>query len=41
MTVYKQILIDAKLRTGKSGQKDRGEWEKCIEEAKLMVRIGL
>jgi hypothetical protein len=34
--VYKQILIDAKLKTGKKGQKDRAD---SIKEAK--VSIGL
>ena len=38
-TVYKQILIHAKLKTGKRGQKNRADWEKSIKETK--VRIGL
>jgi hypothetical protein len=38
--VYKQTLINAKLKTGKGGKKkDRGGWEKYIKEAN--VRIGL
>jgi phosphoribosylanthranilate isomerase len=38
-TVYKQILIDAKLRTENRGQKNRFDWEKSFKETK--VRIGL
>ena len=37
-SVYKQLLINAKLKTGKRGQKNRAEWEKSIRQAK--VRIG-
>jgi hypothetical protein len=36
--VYRLILINAKLRTGKRGQ-NRADWEKSIKETK--VRIGL
>ena len=35
----KQMLTDEKLQIGKSSKKNRADWEKCIEEAK--VRIGL
>jgi len=38
-TVCKEILGDAKLKTGKRGQKKRAELEKSIKEAK--VRLGL
>ena len=39
-TVYKQIVITAKLQIGKSGQKKkRAGWEKSFKVAK--VRIGL
>jgi len=34
-----EILIDAKLKTGKRGQKNRADWEKFIKEAE--VHIGL
>jgi hypothetical protein len=37
--VYKQILINAKLKTGKTGKKNRAGWEKSIKEAR--VSIGL
>jgi hypothetical protein len=37
--VHKQTLINANLRTGKRGKKNRTDWEKSIEEKK--VRIGL
>jgi hypothetical protein len=37
--VYKDIFIDAKLTNGNIGQKNRGDLEKSIKEAK--VRIGL
>jgi len=37
--VYKQILIKAKLQTGKRGQTFyRADWEQCIMEAKKMDR---
>jgi len=37
--VYKQILINAKLQTGKGGQTFyRADWEKSIMEAKKMDR---
>ena len=37
-TVYKQISIDAKLKT-EERSKNRADWEKSVKEAK--VRIGL
>jgi hypothetical protein len=37
--VCKQILIDGKLKPGKRGVKNRADWKKSNEEAK--VRIGL
>ena len=43
-TVYKQILINAKLQTGQRGQKNRADWEKFIKETlkkETKVRIGL
>jgi len=37
--VYRQVLINAKLQTGKRGKKFyRADWEKCIMEAKKMDR---
>jgi len=36
--VHKQVLIDAKLKTGK-GHQERFDWERSIKEAK--VSIGL
>jgi len=37
--LYKQILINAKLQTGKRGQTFyRADWEKCIMEAKKKDR---
>jgi hypothetical protein len=39
MKLYKQILIDTKLKTGKRGPKKKSEWNKSIKEAK--VQIGL
>jgi hypothetical protein len=38
-TVYKQILINPKLRIAHRGKKTRVAWEKSIKEAK--VRAGL
>jgi hypothetical protein len=38
-TVYKQILIDAKLKTVKRGTSKKYDWEKSIKKAK--VHIGL
>jgi hypothetical protein len=38
-TVYKQVLINAELRTGKIGQKNRADWEKSIKGVR--VSIGL
>jgi hypothetical protein len=32
--VYKRILINAKLGTGKRDLKNRADWEKSIREAK-------
>jgi hypothetical protein len=37
-TVYKWILIDAKLKTEKRGQKTAG-WEHSIKEAKVHIRM--
>jgi hypothetical protein len=37
--VYRQILINAELQTGKRNKKFyRADWEKCIVEAKKMDR---
>jgi len=33
------MLIDAKLKTGKRGQKNRAVWEKSVKEVR--VHIGL
>jgi hypothetical protein len=38
-TVYKQILIDAKLKNVKRGVRKKYDWEKSIKKAK--VHIGL
>jgi hypothetical protein len=38
-TVYKQLLINGKLRVGKRDKKNRADWEKSIKEAK--VRTGM
>jgi len=35
--VYKQVLIDAKLKTGKRGKKYRHEWEKFKKEVKVCI----
>jgi hypothetical protein len=37
--MYKQILINAKLKTGKKGQETTDCWEKSVREVK--VDIGL
>jgi hypothetical protein len=37
--LYKQIPINAKLRTEKERSSDRVDWEKSIKEGK--VRVGL
>jgi hypothetical protein len=37
--VYRQVLINTELETGKTGQKNRADWEKSIKEAR--VSIGL
>jgi hypothetical protein len=33
--VYRETVIDANLKTGKISKKNRSDWEKCIEEAKV------
>jgi hypothetical protein len=36
--VYKQILINAELKTGKRGQKT-SDWEKSIKEEKACIGL--
>jgi hypothetical protein len=38
-TAYKQILTDAKLKTGKIGQKNRVDWGQSIKEAKVCIGL--
>jgi len=35
--VYKQVLIDAKLKTGKRGKKYRYEWGEFMKEVKVCI----
>jgi hypothetical protein len=35
--VYKRLLIDAKLKTGKRGEKNRFDLEKSIREVKVCI----
>ena len=37
--MYKETLINAKLKTGKRGKKNRADWEEVVKGVK--VRIGL
>jgi hypothetical protein len=37
--VYKQILINAKLKTGKTGQENRDDWEKSIKVVKVCIEL--
>jgi len=37
--VYRQVLISVELKTGKTGQNNRADWEKSIKETR--VSIGL
>jgi hypothetical protein len=36
--VHKQVLINAKLKTGK-GHQERVDWEKSIKEAKASIGL--
>jgi hypothetical protein len=38
-TVFRQILINAKLQIGKKGNNNRADWEKSVKVEK--IRIGL
>jgi hypothetical protein len=37
--VYKQILIDAKLKTVKRGMRKKYDWEKSIKKAKVYIGL--
>jgi hypothetical protein len=37
--VYKQILINAKLKTGKGGKKHTAAWKKSIKETKGCIGL--
>jgi len=37
--VDRQVLTNAELKTGKTGQKHRVDWEKYIKEARVSVGL--
>jgi hypothetical protein len=35
----RMLLIDAKLKTGKRGHKNRSDWEKSVEEVEVCIGL--